>query len=99
MKHPKLPILLPLLVTGAVNAQVALNAPDTNLVTPYQVVKNGPHERVWKQVRVDAEGVTNVHSYHELATGLNYLNSKTGAWEESREEFEISPDGYAIASK
>src|SRR5947209_1708669 len=35
----------------------------------------------------------------ELATGLNFLNPETQRWEETVEQFEITPRGYAVARK
>src|SRR6266487_5010167 len=57
----------------------------------------GPHDRVWRSVTIDQLGNTNVHSYTELATGLNFLNPDTGRYEPSQERFEITKDGHAVA--
>ena len=91
-----LPVLLPF-VLDAQLTPTAVNA-DAIVLVPYQVVAAGPHERVWQSVTVDAEGNTNANSYTELATGLNYQNTTTGKWEESREAFEITKDGRAVAN-
>src|SRR5437762_2536321 len=94
IKFAVLAVLLPF----TLNAQITpptLNA-DATVLVPYQVVAVGPHERVWQSVTVDAEGNTNVNSYTELATGLNYFDS-TGQWEQSQEKFEITKDGRAVA--
>src|SRR6266542_4124929 len=90
-------LLLPL----ALNAQVTPTSVDTvaAVVAPYQVVAAGPHERTWQSVSLDAAGRTNVHSFVELATGLNYFNDATGKWEESQPRFEVTKDGHAIARK
>src|SRR5436190_22125891 len=61
------------------------------------LVDVGPHHRVWQTLAVDEQGQTNVSSYTELATGLNYLNPATVQWEESRAEFRIT-NGYAAAT-
>ena len=91
-----LPVLLPF-VLDAQLTPTAVNA-DAIVLVPYRVVAAGPHERVWQSVTVDAEGNTNANSYTELATGLNYQNTTTGKWEESREAFEITKDGRAVAN-
>src|SRR6266540_1605810 len=90
-------LLLPL----ALNAQVTPTSVDTvaAVVAPYQVVAAGPHERTWQSVSLDPAGRTNVHSFVELATGLNYFNDATGTWAESQAAFEITSDGYAVAGK
>jgi len=90
-----------MLITGAVCAygqSLQQSATGPTVLTPYQVVAGGPHERVWQSVSVDANGMTNRHSYIELATGLNFWNPATRKWEESQEEFQITADGYAIAT-
>src|SRR2546425_7982743 len=61
------------------------------------IVDIGPHHRVWQTVTVDEQGQTNVSSYTELATGLNHVNP-AGIWEESKEQFVITPEGYAVAT-
>src|SRR5438445_2119850 len=87
------------LIPSVVNAQLATTATDAKILVPYQVVTAGPHERVWQKVTVDSRGVTNVHSYTELATGLNFWDHEKVTWEETQEQFQISPDGYAVATK
>src|SRR5207247_7942626 len=88
------------LLPFVLEAQVPPTAVDTDatVLAPYQVLAAGPHERVWQSVTVDSEGNTNVNSYVELATGLNYWNLATSRWEESKAEFQITIDGYAIAT-
>ncbi len=90
-------LLLPLVL----NAQLTppLVDKDAVVIAPYQVVAAGPHERTWQSSSLDPAGRTNVHSYVELATGLNYFNDVTGTWVESQPAFEITSDGYALASK
>ncbi len=63
------------------------------------VVDIGPHHRVWQTTRVDEAGRTNVSSFTELATGLNFLNRETGLFEASDERFEITGDGFAVARR
>lgn len=41
--------------------------------------------------------VARTNAYTELASGLNYRDPDTGEWRESREEFELTPEGYAVA--
>src|SRR5437879_5313822 len=91
--------LLAMLIPSGLDAQLTATHSDAIVVAPYQVVTAGPHERVWQQAIVDAKGVTNVNSYTEIATGLSFWDEEKGAWEETKEEFEISPEGYAIAGK
>src|SRR6266545_453557 len=90
-------LLLPLVL----NAQLTPPPLDKDavVIAPYQVVAAGPHERTWQSSSLDPAGRTNVHSYVELATGLNYFNDVTGTWVESQPAFEITSDGYALASK
>src|SRR2546429_3673398 len=96
IRFPALSMLLPFVL----QAQITPNAGNTDatVVVPYQVVAAGQHHRVWQTVSVDEQGQTNVSSFTELATGLNYLNPATGQYEESKEQFQIAKDGSAIAT-
>jgi hypothetical protein len=82
----------------ALNAQIASSAFGPTVLVPNHVIAAGPHERIWQSVTVDPQGVTSTHSYTELATGLNWWNSNTGAWEPSTPDFSIT-NGYAIATR
>ena len=60
------------------------------------IIETGPHHRVWQ--RESMMGHTNVNSYTELATGLAHWNPATSRYEESKEQFVITPRGYAVAT-
>ncbi len=62
------------------------------------VVEAGPHHRIWRTVAVDEQGQTHIGSFTEIATGLNYFDPVTKQWQESRAQFQIAPDGSAIAT-
>src|SRR6266511_412097 len=62
------------------------------------IVEAGPHHRVWQTLTVDEEGQTNISSFTEVATGLNFLDSSTGEYLPSRELFQIAADGSAVAA-
>src|SRR6266571_3161351 len=99
--HPIAVLCSPILFT--LTASLGLYAQPTAPVSqtapaPYQVVAATAHERVWQQITINEEGITNVQAYTELATGLNFWNSATGNWEPSQELFQIRPDGSAIAT-
>ncbi len=64
----------------------------------YAVLERGAHHTIWQRLTVDAQGVTNTHSYTELATGLNFWNPAISRWEETKELFQISDKGYAVAT-
>ncbi len=83
--------LLPL---AAQTSSSALTYPQ--VVTPYQVITAGPHDRVWQSVTIDAPGVTNNHTYTEVATALNFWNG--AAWVPTIEAFQITASGYAVAT-
>jgi len=81
-------------------AQVSFtNTPIASLDTPPVVVETGPHHRVWRTGIVDEHGRTNVSSFTELATGLNFFDPATRRYEESQEAFTITADGHAVALK
>ncbi len=47
---------------------------------------------------IDETGGAVTNTYTELATGMHYYNPSTSRWEESREQFQITQDGHAIAT-
>src|SRR5882672_3125362 len=93
-----LAVLLPL----ALHAQPSPKPADPTAIAPStepcQIANSGPHERVWQRPVVDAQGVTSAQAYTELATGLNFWNPATRNWEPSRELFQITKDGFAVAT-
>src|SRR5438034_1378185 len=79
-------------------SQTTSPADQTAVVVPYQVVSAGPHQNVWQKTTVDKLGQTNIQSYTELATGLNFYDPASSTWKSSRELFEITKNGFAIAT-
>ncbi len=69
------------------------------LTENYQIIERGPDHRVWaraeRSVTASGEVVERVRTYTELADGLYYWANNQ--WEESRAEFEITPEGAAVA--
>src|SRR5882724_11876683 len=63
------------------------------------IVEAGPHHRVWQTLTVDEEGQTNISSFTEVATGLNFLDPATGEYLPSKELFQIAADGSALAAQ
>lgn len=94
-------ILLVLLETGlerqSANAQSQAVLPGSN---PYTIVNQDANSRVWQRQEYetgpDGVVVTNIHSYTELATGLNFLSN--GQWTVSNEKIDILPNGLAAAT-
>src|SRR5215831_6226188 len=82
----------------ALHAQIAPSGRGPMVLVPNHVVAAGPHDRVWQSVTVDELGVTNINSYTELATGLNFWNPAAARFEEARELIQITSAGYAIAT-
>jgi hypothetical protein len=85
------------LVNGAAPQEAAARAPT------YTIGESGPHHRVWYEVRVVTNELGQLitrtnRAYEEIATGLNAWDSASHQWKESREEFEVTPDGF-IASR
>src|SRR5688572_16723889 len=66
----------------------------------WQVTARDRDSQVWEgvsTVTVPGRGVrARAHRFVELATGLNYRDAD-GNWHSTREEFELSPDGRAVA--
>jgi len=67
----------------------------------YSVAERGPHNRVWERLEYETglggRPMPRVHRYVELETGMHYLQD--GEWRETREEFTITPEGYAVAEQ
>lgn len=65
------------------------------------ITKRGSHHAVHERTEVIDLGNGRTeevnHRYVELASGLNYWDE--GQWKESREEFVVSRDGYAVATQ
>ena len=79
---------------------VAANPAALPAATPYAVVSLAANSRVWEQT-VYEQGpngtvIPKKHGYTELASGLNYWNSNSQQWLESREEIDAYAGG-AIA--
>ena len=70
--------------------------------TAYEVTAQDGNSQVWErtvyQAGPNGEITTNLQTYTELASGLNYIDS-TGAWQPSKEEIAIKPDGTASATQ
>jgi hypothetical protein len=82
-------------IAGAGNPPVALSVSD------YQVSEVGPHHRVWQRESYETlpdGGIhTNLNSYYELASGLNYRDA-SGNWVASQPTIEIYSGG-AVAQR
>ena len=67
--------------------------------TPYQVVNRGASFNVWQRTEYGKAPsgaiVPHVHSYTELASGLNYRQKNQ--WTPASDEIDIQPDGTAAA--
>ncbi len=64
--------------------------------TDYAVVERGPNHRVLQRISYtitpDGKQIPQIHSYVELASGLNHQDAR-GQWVESKEEIETFPGG------
>ncbi|MCW5551780.1 MAG: hypothetical protein KIS67_06370 [Verrucomicrobiae bacterium] len=82
-------------------AQSVVSSGSEPHVSEYVITERGAHHRVWERVSWEASSlgtrVARTNAYTELASGLNYPDPDTGEWRESREEFELTPEGYAVA--
>src|SRR5206468_10300183 len=87
-------ILAMVLCSPCLNAQVPTPSPTSGPV----VVEAGAHHRVWQSASIDEQGQTNVSSFTEVATGLNFWNPATERYQPSKEQFQIGANGSAIAT-
>ncbi len=69
--------------------------------TDYRVVQADGNSRMWQREVYEAgpngEVVTNLQTYTELATGLNFLDTNA-QFQASQEEIDMQPDGTASAT-
>src|SRR5437879_338828 len=86
------------LLTLGAEAQTVSSSSDQKPGTEFQIVSAGPHQNVWQKTTVDNLGQTNIQSYTELATGLNFFDPASSSFQPSRELFQIAPNGSAIAT-
>src|SRR6266404_3025722 len=103
-------IILGFLATSAQAQQGVAQQPtsstlDSSVIaeTPYVVTDRDANQSVWSSITLETNDTTlqitaRTNSYTELATGLNFWNQATAKWELSQEEFQITKDGYAIAT-
>jgi archaellum component FlaF (FlaF/FlaG flagellin family) len=68
--------------------------------TPYAITTQDANSRIWQRTTYDAGPsgtvMTNVHSYTEMASGLNH--KVNGQWVASSEYISILPNGTAVAT-
>jgi hypothetical protein len=87
------------------NAQATVNPDGPALPAPtaYAVVSRDAHSRVWERTVYErgpsGQAIPRKHRYVETATGLNYKDSISGQWVESKEEIDILPQGGAAAAQ
>src|ERR1700722_3976365 len=103
MKIPILAFILIAFVANGLKAQsTAQSQVNVPAPTSYTIVNQDANSRVWQREEYEAgpngQITTNTHSYYELATGLNYLDS-SGNWQPSEEQINVLPDGTASASQ
>jgi sugar lactone lactonase YvrE len=84
-------------------ATVNLAGADLPAPTPYTVVSRDAHSRVWERTVYERgpsdQVIPNIHRYVETATGLNYKDSISDQWVESKEEIAVLPRGGATAAQ
>jgi hypothetical protein len=101
-------LIIGLLVLSVIHSQAqnasdsaSANQPTLPAATEYRVVDIGANHRVWQRETYEAgpngQIMTHVHTYHELASGMNYKDTN-GQWQESQELIEAFPNG-AVARK
>jgi len=87
---------------SATTAPVQTDQSDVPAPTAYHVTERGANHKVWQsetfEKRADGTIVPHVHSYTELASGLNYKDAN-GNWQDAVEEIDAQPDGSAAATQ
>lgn len=95
-------------ITGNTNQNIGNTNQNTAVLvqhpidTPYAVTFSDGNSRVWKRTTFEkshsGQWIPHLHSFTELATGLNHQNPQTGEWLESKDEINIMADGTAAAT-
>lgn len=79
--------------------QISAQTPAAPQDTSYAVTARGPHTSVWERTTcsqlASGQWVTNVQSYVETSTGLNFFDSNTGQWQPSSAQIAPSGSGFA----
>src|SRR6266446_7008168 len=73
-EHRNLIAAVVALLTLGAQAQTVSSSPDQKPGTEFQIVSAGPHQNVWQKTSLDKFGQTNIQSYTEVATGLNFYD-------------------------
>src|SRR5439155_10428834 len=90
--------LIPVVITlRLAAAQAGVN--EASVALPWQVTHRDLHSSTWESVVriVDPiSGKTNLqrHKFVSIGSGINFLEN--GTWQETREELQVTPEGFAI---
>jgi len=80
----------------------SLVAPAHGQTLSCSLIERGPHHKVWVRAAAATNHLGAIHyqtnSYTELQTGTSVLDPNTGQWRDSSPDFEITPDGHAVAA-
>ena len=100
---PLVSLLLTALVTQAQTPAESPAGPEVSsgVVLDYSVAERAHNSRIWQRVI----GVTNslgrvrfeTNSFTELESGMAYVDPDSGALVDSVPDFQVSPDGHAVA--
>ncbi len=86
--------------TSVVAASLA--APAHGQTLTCSLIERGPHHKVWARAAAATNHLGAIHyrtnSYTELQTGTSVLDPNTGQWRDSSPDFELTPDGHAVAA-
>jgi len=84
------------LAAGGASALSSVNTANVPPPSPYKVIETGPNHRIWQRETYEpmpgGQIATHIHSYTELASGLNYQDS-TGKWVPSQAKIETFAGG------
>ena len=74
---------------------------DTSGALTWQVTQRDFHSEAWEASVPVVDTVNGKmrferHNFVSLESGMNFVD-ETGTWRRTREEYQVTPDGYAIA--
>jgi len=70
-----------------------------NVAASFKVIELGPNHRLIEAVTSDPAGQPLTNSITQLASGMNWLNPATRAYEPAQSEFELTAEGYAVITR
>src|SRR5438093_632005 len=101
MNKPSLHLFVAVTICFPLVAVAQDSQPTSKSPLPWQVSARDAHESVWESVSLSTNETTgeisaDLHSFLEIATGLNFIDDKTRQWTASVEVWQVFADGIVF---